>query len=85
MKQDKITGSLEVGKRADLVVLDRDILTVDPESIEDTKVLATYLDGRLVYSAQGSAENATDDDEDEEPGTWWDERAARMRGRLHRD
>src|SRR4029077_2832884 len=50
MKQDKTTGSLEAGKRADLVVLDRDILSVDPETIEDTKVLATYLNGRLVYS-----------------------------------
>ena len=51
MKQDTTTGSLEVGKRADLVVLDRDILTIDPETIQDTKVLATYLDGRLVHSA----------------------------------
>ncbi len=31
MKQDKTTGSLEAGKRADLVVLDRDILTIDPD------------------------------------------------------
>ena len=37
MKQDATTGSLEVGKRADLVVLDRDILSVDPETIEDTR------------------------------------------------
>ena len=51
MKQDKITGSLEAGKRADLIVLDRDILTIDPETIDATKVLATYLDGCLVYSA----------------------------------
>jgi predicted amidohydrolase YtcJ len=87
MKQDKITGSLEAGKRADLVVLDRDILTVDPETIEDTKVLATYLDGRLVYSTQpgSSAEKAEDDDEDREPGRWWDEREARMREWLNRD
>jgi predicted amidohydrolase YtcJ len=87
MKQDKITGSLEVGKRADLVVLDRDILTTDPETIEDTKVLATYLDGRLVYSAQpgSKAEDAKDDEEDEEPGRWWDEREARTREWLHRD
>jgi cytosine/adenosine deaminase-related metal-dependent hydrolase len=65
MKQDKITGTLEVGKRADLVVLDRDILTTDPETIEDTKVLATYLDGRLVYSAQpgSKAEDAKDEDD----------------------
>jgi hypothetical protein len=72
-----------VGKRADLVVLDRDILTIDPETIEDTVVLATYLDGRLVYSAPpGNAEN---DDGDEEPGTWWDEREVRMRDWLQRD
>ena len=51
MKQDTTTGSLEVGKRADLVVLDRDIFSVDPYTIADTMVLATYLDGRLVYTA----------------------------------
>ena len=51
MKQDATTGSLEVGKRADLVVLDRDIFTVDPDTIGDTKVLMTYLNGRLVYTA----------------------------------
>jgi predicted amidohydrolase YtcJ len=55
MKQDKTTGSLEVGKRADLVVLDRDIFSVDPDTIGDTKVLATYLDGRLVDPANGTS------------------------------
>ena len=83
MKQDKTTGSLEAGKRADLVVLDRDILTIDPETIDQTKVLATYLDGRLVHSA--SPGNAKDDDEDEDAGKWWDEREARMREWLHRN
>jgi predicted amidohydrolase YtcJ len=82
MKHDKTTGSLEAGKRADLVVLDRDILTVDPETIEDTKVLATYLNGRLVHSAPpgGKAEG-----DGEEKGDWWDEREARMREWLNRD
>jgi hypothetical protein len=84
MKQDATTGSLEVGKRADLVVLDRDIFTIDPETIQDTKVLATYLDGRLVHSASPGS-NADDDEEDEEPGKWWDEREARMRDWLRRD
>jgi hypothetical protein len=66
MQQDTITGSLEVGKRADLIVLDRDILTIDPETIDATKVLATYLDGRLVYSAPlGSPEDATGRDPSE--------------------
>ena len=51
LKQEATTGSLEVGKRADLVVLDRDIFTVDPDTIGATKVLMTYLDGRLVYTA----------------------------------
>ena len=56
MKQDATTGSLEVGKRADLVILDRDILSVElPTTIEDTVVLATYLDGCLVYSAMAGA------------------------------
>ena len=87
MKQDKITGSIEVGKRADLVVLDRDILTIDPETIDATKVLATYLDGRLIYSAHsgGKPEDAKDDAEEEEPGTWWDEREGHTRQWLHRD
>ncbi|HET7851334.1 MAG TPA: amidohydrolase, partial [Methyloceanibacter sp.] len=84
MKQDKTTGSLEAGKRADLVVLDRDILTIDPETIQDTKVLATYLDGRLVYSVS-SGSSAVGDAEDEDDGKWWDEREARMREWLHRD
>src|SRR4249920_3198638 len=81
MKQDRTTGSLEAGKRADLVVLDRDILTINPETIEDTKVLAIYLDGRLVHSA--SPGNAEEDDDD--GGKWWDEREARMHEWLHRN
>ena len=56
MKQETTTGSLEVGKRADLVVLDRDIFSVDPDTIADTKVLATYLDGRLVYTAPANVQ-----------------------------
>jgi predicted amidohydrolase YtcJ len=84
MKQDATTGSLEAGKRADLVVLDRDILSVDPETIADTKVLATYLDGQLVYSApagDGTGSAASDEDE----GAWWNGREGRMRDWLHRD
>lgn len=49
MRQDKTTGSLEVGKKADLVVIDRDILNVDARAVMETKVEATYVDGRRVY------------------------------------
>ena len=42
-------GSLEVGKRADFVVLDADPRTVDPAEIRTISVLETWLDGRLVW------------------------------------
>jgi predicted amidohydrolase YtcJ len=44
-------GSLEPGKRADLIVLDRDIMKVEVEKIPDTKVLLTVFDGEIVYEA----------------------------------
>jgi predicted amidohydrolase YtcJ len=42
-------GSLEEGKRADLAVLDKDILTCPVEDIKGIQVLHTYLDGKLVF------------------------------------
>ena len=44
-------GSLEVGKLADLVVLDQDITTVDPGAIGETKVLATMIGGSFAFDA----------------------------------
>ncbi len=43
------TGSLEVAKRADMVVLSHDPTTVNPEFIRDIEVLETYVDGELLY------------------------------------
>jgi len=42
-------GSLEVGKRADFIVLDRDLMTVDVTRIPGTQVLETWLDGQRVW------------------------------------
>lgn len=42
-------GSLEIGKLADFIVLDQDIMTVDIDKVPTTKVLYTYLNGEKVY------------------------------------
>jgi predicted amidohydrolase YtcJ len=52
LKAEQTTGSLEPGKRADLVVLDRDLFALDPYDIAQTRVLMTYLDGKLVYQSR---------------------------------
>ena len=46
---DDIIGTVEVGKFADLVVLDTNILEVDAKAISDTRVIYTISDGRIVY------------------------------------
>ena len=50
-EQDR-KGSLEVGKAADLVILDRNPLTVDPMSIKDIRVIETIKDGDTVFRAE---------------------------------
>src|SRR5690606_20917637 len=51
-------GSLEVGKRADFVVLGEDPLAVPDATLKALTVLATYVDGKPVYEA-GKAASAT--------------------------
>jgi len=46
---DDRAGTIEVGKRADLVVLGQNLLTCDVKSISDTQVVYTISDGRIVY------------------------------------
>jgi predicted amidohydrolase YtcJ len=49
MHQERETGSIETGKAADLVVLDRNIFKLPPEKVGTAKVDLTYLDGEQVY------------------------------------
>ena len=49
--EEDIKGSLEPGMLADMIVIDRDILTCPEDDIKDTKVLRTILGGKTVYEA----------------------------------
>lgn len=49
--EEKIKGSIEPGKLADLTVLDRDILSVPAEEIKDIKVETTIVGGEIIYQA----------------------------------
>jgi len=51
LHEDQATGSLELGKFADLIVLDRNPLTVPAEEIAQTQVLETVVGGQVVYKA----------------------------------
>ncbi|SIQ13422.1 amidohydrolase [Aquipseudomonas alcaligenes] len=53
LRQEESTGSLEVGKQADLLVLDRDIFKLPPAQIGQARVLWTLLGGEEVYRAAG--------------------------------
>jgi hypothetical protein len=46
---DHRVGSVEVGKQADLVILDRNLFAIPTSEINEAKVIATLFEGRLVY------------------------------------
>ena len=52
--EEKIKGSIEPGKLADLVVLPEDILTCPPKRIEQMSVSMTMVGGRVVFQRDGS-------------------------------
>ena len=53
-RDEKNTGSLEVGKRADLAVLDRNLFEIAATEISDTKVLVTLFEGKPVHGELGA-------------------------------
>lgn len=56
---DRETGSIEVGKLADLIVLDRNLFELTPDRIHTARVVRTLLEGRTVFqdSSQDSSAN----------------------------
>jgi hypothetical protein len=51
MKLDGETGSIEVGKSADLVVLDRDLFAIAPEDVAKANVVLTLFEGEPVFGS----------------------------------
>ncbi len=52
MMHEDTVGSIEAGKYADMVVLDRDPFDIDPAEISEVRVLMTIFEGKEVYRAQ---------------------------------
>jgi predicted amidohydrolase YtcJ len=51
--QEDFTGSIEVGKAADLVVLDLNLFAIPPPEISEARVLVTFLSGEAVWRDPG--------------------------------
>jgi predicted amidohydrolase YtcJ len=49
LRDEKITGSLEVGKYADIVILEQDLFDVPVKDLHDVKVFMTIADGEVTY------------------------------------
>jgi predicted amidohydrolase YtcJ len=47
--EEKLKGSLEKGKYADLIIIDRDVLTCSTKDVAETKVLLTMVNGKVVF------------------------------------
>ena len=51
MRAESEIGSLEPGKSADFIILDRNLLTCKVDEVKTTRVLSTWLDGNQVRRA----------------------------------
>jgi predicted amidohydrolase YtcJ len=51
MHQEGVSGTLREGMRADLIMLDRDVLAVPPDEVHETEVLLTSVGGEVVHRA----------------------------------
>ncbi len=53
MRADKEIGSLETGKYADMIRLDRNLLNISIEEVEKAIVLETIFEGKVIYRKSG--------------------------------
>ncbi len=51
LREDPVAGSLELGKFADLIIIDRNLMQIAPEKIAKTQVLLTMVGGRVVFQS----------------------------------
>ena len=54
MNMQNELGSIAPGKRADLILVDRDVLTIAPDQLRDAKILWTMVGGDIVYHSTGA-------------------------------
>jgi predicted amidohydrolase YtcJ len=57
--QEASLGTLESGKLADLVILDRDLFAIPAEEIRDVKIVATMVGGKVVFGAALPSQEAS--------------------------
>ncbi len=50
--EEDIKGTLEPGKLADFVIIDRDLIAIDPVEIRDARIMMTVVGGKVVYTPQ---------------------------------
>ena len=79
VRMDQQIGTLEVGKLADLVILDQNIVEGDPKDIHKTKVLLTMMDGRVWHDFLFGWGDS-DDAKDPEVDFYWDGHTHRAPG-----
>lgn len=47
--EERQKGSIKIGKNADFIIIDKNILEIDPMKIKDIKILKTIKDGKIIY------------------------------------
>lgn len=53
-KSESLYGSLEPGKKADFILIDRDPFEIPPSELDDIQVIETWVEGKKVYHQEGS-------------------------------